>query len=156
MLVRLQNYPLGNVVHDGYNCQCGTCDQSLITTPYHNNSGIPGYNYGGVNLLRLSRHAGDPCVSKVVLTFEYSAGNNTEIPYEPTCEEGCGNHGTCVVNHEAMSAACECDEDFYGPTCQCYVPSHMLKTDHPPVLDTTNSGFLAKVKIKLNGKGFTI
>lgn len=141
--VRLNDVGIGAVNQQGTNCACGTCDPILATDMYTNSSGVESYNYGGNNLVHLEVHAGEPCVHKVAIYLTWQSGN-TGPGWIPECEGGCGQHGECEADMETMTANCECDVEFYGPNCQCFVPSEMLSTDHPPVLDVSNSGFQEK------------
>lgn len=132
--------------------QCECFDQcSEATFHWQNDNGFPGYNYNTSGLNRLQVHVleGLICVNQITLNLTYttSTGSRTTPPVPVlTCDSfgGCLNNGTCVANLTTNTASCNCPRFYYGPNCQCYVPTYNLITDHPAVLDTQNSGFLSK------------
>lgn len=129
-------------------CFCTECDPPIQYSWYNNGGCFPHYNYNpsrffGGNLVQLQIPWGIVCVESLTLTITYEPGDPTNcLEYIPDCPGGCLNGGTCVVDCNANTQQCNCTADYYGPNCQCDIPSYDLTTDHPPVLDVSRSGFL--------------
>jgi hypothetical protein len=135
-------------------CGCGTCDAEEVYTWTNGGDGtcFPGYNYGGINQVFVDVLTGLICLHNIEMTITYQPGNQqTCQTFLLECETlgGCGN-GTCLIDTQTQQVGCNCTENFYGPNCQCYVPSFFLITDHPPVLDLANSGFKTKNTLYLS------
>jgi hypothetical protein len=131
-------------------CQCSTCDAVETFSWYDSGFCFPGYNYGGVNTIQVNVLSGLICLQEIVMTITHVPGNqNTCLPNQLTCNNvQCGN-GTCVIDTYNHVTKCNCSSEFYGPECQCYVPSYDLITDHPPVLNVAASGFKTRDTLTL-------
>jgi hypothetical protein len=126
-------------------CECRTCDSVLIFN-WQSPTGFPNYNYNtnGINRFQILVPQGVICVHEAILTLTYTSTSQLIQPYTPpTCDSfgGCGPNGTCVTNSSMTETNCQCDTDYFGPNCQCFVPSDGLATDRPAILDPAKSGF---------------
>lgn len=139
-------------------CECTLCD-TPATYVWEDPNGLcfPNYNYRDIsscsNKLQLTVLQNTICLKQATITLYHKAGNPATCgELLPTCTEfgGCGDHGNCTVDFETAEATCECESEWYGPNCQCNVPSYHLHTDHPPVMDVDRSGFT-----KINGQDYT-
>lgn len=122
-------------------CSCGQCDP---IARFETTSALGSYIYNGINYLRIQvLQPNVICLSKAVITLNYTDGLQ-QINPPLNCDSfgGCV-HGTCVISQNS-APYCNCTKNYYGPNCQCYVPSEHLLTDKPPVLDVSNSGFKVK------------
>lgn len=143
--VTLQHYPVDVQIVTG-TCICGYCDQEAVFT--WQGYDFPGYNFGtnAPNRLQVQVVTGLVCIEEAIVNITYVPDYIIRNPIPlPTCDAfgGCRND-TCMVNLTTLTASCQCPLDFYGPNCQCYVPSYFLETDNAPVLDVANSGFKLK------------
>lgn len=141
----LQHYPLDLQFLMG-TCLCGFCDEEAV---FHwQGYDFPGYNFGhnAANQLQIQVLTGLICVEEAIVNITYHPQEiNRTLTPPPGCDTfgGCGN-GTCQVNLTTLTAYCKCPTDYYGPNCQCYIPSYFLETDDAPVLDVASSGFKSK------------
>uniref|UniRef100_A0A6C0C7L8 EGF-like domain-containing protein n=1 Tax=viral metagenome TaxID=1070528 RepID=A0A6C0C7L8_9ZZZZ len=131
-------------------CACGNCNDPAVLTWNNNGACFPNYNFGGDNILTVTTN-GLICPSSTTLTITYGPGNQQSCSsVEPQCSNGCGPNGTCAVDQNTQTASCDCNPYTFGSECQCYIPSYMLSTDHPPVLDVASSGFKSKDTLSLS------
>jgi len=139
----LQNTQIQTVSITG-NCLCGGCDAVAVFDWDNNGACFPNYNFGGSNTLSVTT-TGLICIHSSTLTLTYGPGNQQLCTSAtPRCHNGCGSNGTCIVDQTTQTASCICDQFSFGEECQCYIPSYLLSTDHPPVLDVASSGFKSK------------
>lgn len=138
------------------NCACDTCDEVKNFVGQNYTLGFPNYNYNttgnNFNSLRVQAltNGNIICIDRVEVDIYYKPGQCIEVP-ESYCSGGCGSHGKCVYDFP-YGVKCKCDHEWYGPNCQCNIPSYHLKTDHPPRLDAVSSGFENKDELKLHFK----
>ena len=135
-------------------CLCATCNTDPVFTWTGTTlvgGSFPNYNYNSSapNLLQINVLSGIICVTDIFVNITYDTPLTSRTPPPitlPSCDDfgGCGPNGTCFVNLTDLTTSCICEQDFYGPNCQCYLPSYKLITDHPPVLDVSRSGFKTK------------
>jgi len=133
-------------------CLCQSCDTVEVFEWDGAGACFPDYNYGTGNLLDIDVHSNTICVKSAEIDVTYEHGDPGFCgDLIPSCDDfgGCGDHGYCEVDTTSMTAECICDEEWYGPNCQCYVPSEHLETTHPPILDVDKSGFETKDTLHL-------
>lgn len=148
----LQNKLVGQKTMTGQ-CACGTCDP-VHTMSQPDLNGWDNFNYNGLNSFQVRTHklgsrTGVACVKKVVLTLHHGIGIQIQPP-NPCDNHDCGSHGNCTVNQQTNRPFCDCELYWHGEFCSCFVPSHALITDHSPVLDVAQSGFLTKDTLHLH------
>ncbi|WP_394835448.1 choice-of-anchor D domain-containing protein [Pendulispora rubella] len=61
-------------------CACNACDPPQTVTSSRFPRGIPGYNYGGVNTLRLEASSGSPCLARVDIRVDGTTARLVATP----------------------------------------------------------------------------
>ncbi|WP_394845977.1 choice-of-anchor D domain-containing protein [Pendulispora brunnea] len=61
-------------------CACNACDPPQTVTSARFPRGIPGYNYGGVNTLRLEASSGSPCLARVDIRVDGTTARLVATP----------------------------------------------------------------------------
>lgn len=126
-------------------CQCKTCDPEAVFE-WTDTTCFPDYAYGGANnLIQIIVTSGTICVEEALIEITYELGDPQNCgQFIPTCDYDCGDHGTCVIDWDTLTAECKCEEEWYGPDCSCNIPSYHLLTDKEVIMDVAESGFKEK------------
>ena len=145
--IKLNGFTVDQQILNG-GCSCSSCDV-LGTFTLLENGQCLNYYFNDTNEVQVEvMNSGLICLAKVVVNIFYEDQVDPPciIDHPSICAGfgGCGQ-GVCTFDDNTdYKPYCQCPEEYYGPNCQCFIPSQDLQTDYPPVLTYGNSGFISK------------
>jgi gliding motility-associated-like protein len=109
----INNVLIGSAPNDG-NCACGGCSSYPTNNTFPCPTGLPSYNYGGVNTFK-SCPNGAFCPQRVVITFTYTPVSIAPTGATATPNPSCG--GAITLNKVGGSLGTGATWKWYSGSC---------------------------------------